>query len=76
MPESAFMKALFGCYLCVPTGDHTREAIQRLSASHPNKKKYKMFTKGLKVMLCEGNAEDIKMSLCSATLTLRSGNCN
>ena len=61
VPESAFMKALFECYLGVPTGDHTREAIQRLSASHPNKKKYKMFTKGLKVMLCEGNAEDIKM---------------
>ena len=58
---SAFMKALFECYLGVPTGDHTREAIQRLSASHPNKKKYKVFAKGLKVMLCEGNAEDIKM---------------
>ena len=60
-PESAFMKALFECYLGVPTGDHTREAIQRLSASHPNKKKYKVFAKGLKVMLCEGNDEDIAM---------------
>ena len=55
------MKALFECYLGVPTGDHTREAIQRLAASHPNKKKYKVFAKGLKVMLCEGNDEDIKM---------------
>jgi hypothetical protein len=61
LPGSPFMKTLFGCYLGVPTGDHTREAIQRLSASHPNKKKYKVFTKGLKVMVCEGDAEDIKM---------------
>ena len=60
-PESAFMKALFECYLGVPTGDHTREAIQRLAASHPNKKKYKVFAKGLKVMLCEGNDVDIAM---------------
>ena len=61
VPGSAFMKALFECYLGVPTGDHTREAIQRLAASHPNKKKYKVFAKGLKVMLCEGNEEDIAM---------------
>ena len=39
LPESTFMLRLFGCYLGVPTGDHTREAIHRLSASHPNKKK-------------------------------------
>ena len=45
VPESAFMKALFECYLGCPTGDHTREAIQRLSASHPNKKKYKVFAR-------------------------------
>jgi hypothetical protein len=61
LPGSTFMKTLFGCYLGVPTGDHTREAIQRLSASHPNKKKYKVFAKGLKVMLCEGNDVDIAM---------------
>ena len=59
--DSDFMTELMACYLGVPTGDHTREAIQRLSASHPNVKKYKVFAKGLKVMLCEGNAEDIAM---------------
>jgi len=59
--DSEFMESLTKCYLGVPTGDHTREAIQRLSASHPNVKKYKVFAKGLKVMLCEGNAGDIAM---------------
>ena len=44
--ESAFMDTLFACNLGCPTGDHTREAIQRLSASHPNRKKYKVFAKG------------------------------
>ena len=55
------MKRFFPCELGVPTGDHTREAIQRLSASHPNRKKYQVLAKGLKVMVCEGNDEDIKM---------------
>ena len=59
--DSTFMETFFACNLGCPTGDHTREAIQRLSASHPNRKKYKVFTKGLKVMLCEGNEDDIKM---------------
>ena len=63
VPGSAFMKALFACYLGCPTGDHTREAIQRLSESHPNRKKYKVFTKGLKVMVCAGTDEDLKMLL-------------
>ena len=60
-PGSEFMKRFFSCELGVPTGDHTREAIQRLSASHPNRKKYQVLAKGLKVMVCEGNEEDIKM---------------
>ena len=59
--DSEFMEALMGCYLGCPTGDHTRVAIQRLAVSHPNRKKYKVFAKGLKVMLCEGNKEDIEM---------------
>ena len=60
-PKSEFMKRFFSCELGVPTGDHTREAIQRLSASQPQKKKYQIIAKGLKVMICEGNDEDIKM---------------
>ena len=55
------MKFLLSCELGCPTGDHTREAIQRLAASHPNRKKYQMFAKGVKLMACEGNEEDIKM---------------
>ena len=58
---SDFMKRFWGLELGVPTGDHTREAIQRLAASQPQKKKYQVITKGLKVMLCEGNYDDIMM---------------
>jgi hypothetical protein len=60
-PKSKFMFRFFECELGVPTGDHTREAIQRLAASQPQKKKYQVIAKGLKVMICEGNDEDIKM---------------
>ena len=63
VPDSVFMQALFACYLGCPTGDHTREAIQRLSESHPNRKKYKVLAKGLKVMVCAGTDEDLKMLL-------------
>ena len=31
-----------------------------MSASHPNRKKYQMFAKGAKVMVCEGNEDDIR----------------
>ena len=70
-PGTDFMNALFAVDLCCPTGDHTREAIQRLAASHPNRKKYKSFPKGIKVMVCEGDAEDNKM-LRLATSTTQS----
>ena len=59
--SSDFMHRFFSCDLGVPTGDHTREAIQRLAASQPQKTKYQVIIKGLKVMLCEGNDEDIRM---------------
>ena len=59
--QSDFMEALLACELGCPTGDHTREAIQRLAASHPGRKKYQVIAKGVKVMLCGGTSEDIKM---------------
>ena len=56
-----FYKVLMSCELGVPTGDHTREAIQRLAKAHPHVAKYKTIKKGIKFFLCEGTPEDLRM---------------
>ena len=58
---NSFFKQLMTCVLGLPTGDLTNEAIARLAKSFPTIVKYKTISEGVKLFLCKGAPEDIRL---------------